>query len=71
MSELLFLSQEYPFNIVLKMLHDTVLFSTSDIMMIEEWKTQAKRGTLELCILTLLKENDYYGDELISVLANW
>lgn len=40
-------------------------------MNIEEWKTQAKRGTLELCILSLLKESDYYGYELISVLANW
>ncbi|WP_314067395.1 PadR family transcriptional regulator [uncultured Vagococcus sp.] len=40
-------------------------------MNIEEWRTQAKRGTLELCILSLLKENDYYGYELTSVLANW
>lgn len=40
-------------------------------MTIDEWKTQAKKGTLELCILSLLKERDYYGYELISVLGNW
>lgn len=40
-------------------------------MAIEEWQTQAKKGTLELCILGLMEEKDYYGYQLINVLANW
>ncbi|MBP2097229.1 PadR family transcriptional regulator [Enterococcus rivorum] len=40
-------------------------------MDIEDWKSQLKRGSLELCILTLLKNRPYYGYELITVLSNW
>lgn len=40
-------------------------------MDIEDWKSQVKRGTLELCILSLLAKQDYYGYELIGVLSNW
>lgn len=40
-------------------------------MNIEDWKSQVKRGTLELCILTLLKDKDYYGYELTKVLGQW
>ncbi|MCB5956085.1 PadR family transcriptional regulator [Enterococcus sp. CWB-B31] len=40
-------------------------------MNIDDWKSQVKRGTLELCILSLLSKRDYYGYELIEVLSNW
>ncbi|ALS03217.1 PadR family transcriptional regulator [Enterococcus silesiacus] len=40
-------------------------------MDIEDWKSQLKRGSLELCILTLLKNRAYYGYELIALLSNW
>lgn len=40
-------------------------------MNINDWKSQVKRGTLELCILSLLSKRDYYGYELIEVLSSW
>lgn len=40
-------------------------------MDIEDWKSQLKRGSLELCILSLLKNRPYYGYELIASLSNW
>lgn len=40
-------------------------------MDIEDFKSQLKRGSLELCILTLLKNRPYYGYELITVLSHW
>ena len=40
-------------------------------MNIDDWKSQVKRGTLELCILSLLAKRDYYGYELIDVLSSW
>lgn len=40
-------------------------------MDIEDWKSQLKRGSLELCILTLLKNRPYYGYELIATLSRW
>ncbi|MGC6769014.1 PadR family transcriptional regulator [Enterococcus sp. LJL51] len=40
-------------------------------MNIDDWKSQVKRGTLELCILSLLSKKDFYGYELIEVLGSW
>lgn len=40
-------------------------------MNIEEWKSQLKRGSLELCVLSLLKNRPYYGYELIATLETW
>ena len=36
-----------------------------------EWMTQARRGLLELCILTLVGQAAQYGYELLTVLARW
>jgi PadR family transcriptional regulator len=36
-----------------------------------EWMTQARRGLLELCILTLVGQLAQYGYELLTVLARW
>ena len=37
-------------------------------MRVEEWRSQSKRGTLELCILLLIEKRERYGYELISEL---
>lgn len=33
---------------------------------IEKWKSQVKKGTLSFIILTILKDTEYYGYELIE-----
>ncbi len=40
-------------------------------MDIEEWKSQMKRGTLDLCILILLNQKAYYGYELIQKISQY
>lgn len=40
-------------------------------MNIEDWKSQIKRGTLEFCILLMIKKRSYYGYEIISELDKW
>ena len=35
-------------------------------MNIDDWKSQVKRGTLEFCILLLIKKQPSYGYEIIS-----
>lgn len=42
-----------------------------DEMAIEDWKTQAKKGILELCVLSLIEYKDHYGYELIESLSKW
>ena len=37
-------------------------------MRVEEWRSQSKRGTLELCILLMIEKQERYGYELISEL---
>ena len=36
-----------------------------------EWMTQARRGLLELCILSLVGQAAQYGYELLTVLGHW
>nr|WP_234405576.1 PadR family transcriptional regulator [Paenibacillus sp. IHBB 10380] len=40
-------------------------------MNVEDWKSQIKRGTLEFCILLLIKQRPYYGYEIISKLEQY
>lgn len=40
-------------------------------MNIDDWKSQIKRGTLEFCILLLIKQQSSYGYELISTLDKY
>lgn len=40
-------------------------------MNIDEWKSQIKRGTLEYCILLLIKRRSYYGYEIIDELSKY
>lgn len=40
-------------------------------MSIEDWKSQIKRGTLEFCILLMIKQKPSYGYEIISTLEKY
>ncbi|HIU76222.1 MAG TPA: PadR family transcriptional regulator [Candidatus Pelethocola excrementipullorum] len=40
-------------------------------MNIDDWKSQIKRGTLEYCILLLIKHRSYYGYEIIEELSKY
>lgn len=40
-------------------------------MNIEDWKSQIKRGTLEFCILMMIKQKPTYGYEMISILEKY
>lgn len=40
-------------------------------MNIDDWKSQIKRGTLEFCILLLIKQQCSYGYEIISTLDKY
>lgn len=40
-------------------------------MNIDDWKSQIKRGTLEFCILLLIKQESSYGYEIISTLDKY
>lgn len=40
-------------------------------MGLEEWKSQVKRGTLEFCVLLLIRQEPRYGYELISRLERY
>ncbi len=40
-------------------------------MNIDDWKSQIKRGTLEFCILLMIKRQPSYGYEIISVLEEY
>ncbi len=40
-------------------------------MNIDDWKSQIKRGTLEFCILIMIKQRPSYGYEIISTLEEY
>ena len=40
-------------------------------MNLEDWKSQIKRGTLEFCILLLIRRKPTYGYEMISTLEQY
>ena len=40
-------------------------------MTIDDWKSQIKRGTLEFCILLMIKRQPSYGYEIISALEEY
>ena len=40
-------------------------------MNIDDWTTQLKKGTLEYCILLLLRETPCYGYEIMNMLNEW
>lgn len=37
-------------------------------MILESWKSQLRKGLLELCILNLLRQKDFYGYGLVQTL---
>lgn len=40
-------------------------------MGIEDWKSQIKRGTLEFCILLMIRRRPFYGYEIINALEKY
>lgn len=40
-------------------------------MDITDWAKQLKKGSLEYCILLLIKEKPYYGYEIMNELSAW
>ena len=40
-------------------------------MNIDDWKSQIKRGTLEFCIMLMIKQQPSYGYEIISTLEKY
>lgn len=40
-------------------------------MNIDDWKSQIKRGTLEFCILLMIRRKPTYGYEIISTLEKY
>lgn len=40
-------------------------------MNIDDWKSQIKRGTLEFCILLMIRQKPSYGYEIISTLEKY
>lgn len=36
-----------------------------------EWISQARRGTLELCVLTLISQKPHYGYQMVTELGKW
>lgn len=40
-------------------------------MNIDDWKSQIKRGTLEFCILLMIRQRPSYGYEIISTLEQY
>jgi PadR family transcriptional regulator PadR len=40
-------------------------------MDIAEWLTQTRRGIIEFCILTLIKQRPRYGYEIGDILSKW
>lgn len=40
-------------------------------MVIDSWKSQIKRGTLEFCILLMIRQQPSYGYEIISTLEKY
>lgn len=40
-------------------------------MNIDDWRSQIKRGTLEFCILMMIKRQTSYGYEIISTLEKY
>lgn len=49
----------------------TIYMQEIQYMNVEDWKSQIKRGTLDFCILLLIKQRPYYGYEIISKLEQY
>lgn len=53
------------------MLDFRALTGTGVNMVIDSWKSQIKRGTLEFCILLMINKRPYYGYEIMNKLDTW
>ena len=46
----------------------TMYLKEAQYMNIDDWRSQIKRGTLEFCILLMIRRQPSYGYEIISTL---
>ena len=49
----------------------TIYMQEVEYMNIDDWKSQIKRGTLEFCILLMIRQRASYGYEIISTLEKY
>ena len=61
------------FNILLthSILCYTIYIQEAQYMNIDDWKSQIKRGTLEFCVLLMIRQQPSYGYEIISTLEKY
>ena len=55
-------------ELTLPILCSTIYLVKEGIMNIEKWKSQILRGTLEYCVLLLLRQTPRYGYEILQEL---
>lgn len=69
----LVLHRDFFMRILLTMdiLRSTMYMQEVKYMNIEDWKSQIKRGTLEFCILLMIRQKPTYGYEIISTLEKY
>lgn len=47
------------------------IYTGGEVLNIEDWKSQIKRGTLEYCVLLLIAQKDSYGYEIMNELSKY
>ena len=57
--------------LTLDILCDTMYSKEVQYMNIDDWKSQIKRGTLDFCILLMIRQRPSYGYEIISTLEKY
>lgn len=57
--------------LTLNILCGTMYIKEVQCMNIDDWKSQIKRGTLEFCILLMIRQKPSYGYEIISTLEKY
>ena len=57
--------------LILDILCGTIYSKEVQYMNIDDWKSQIKRGTLDFCILLMIRQRPSYGYEIISTLEKY
>ena len=63
--------QAHKIPLTLDILCGTMYIQEVQYMNLDDWKSQIKRGTLEFCILLMLKQRPSYGYEMITTLEQY
>ena len=57
--------------LTLDVLCGTMYLKEAQYMNLDDWKSQIKRGTLEFCILLMIRQKPVYGYEIIQTLEHY